>query len=294
MFAVHLSILLSIYKCCQIYANKLLLTQWLHTPSIKKNIQNVSTEFSVASGESKTTINKIVFTTFQGFPQPKSIRDISGSFHQETYFPGSSGNAINHEPHHQSILIRQPILPPTVRVNPIPVVPSLQQQPIIVNIPTQPSVDPSVVRSIQNRQKPLALPPPIPTTTRLRTTTEPETSEELDEQSKSAYYNFGTSVHDTINDHEHIRQEVREGLALKGMYSYSDGFFRRTVHYEADEGGYRVTKEEILPIGDGKGPKFNPKGQAKVKSTLTGDYVLSVGDFRLNKKQEEEIEKQRS
>lgn len=34
----------------------------------------------------------------------------------------------------------------------------------------------------------------------------------------------------------------RDGLSLTGMYSYSDGFFRRTVHYAADEGGYRVTK----------------------------------------------------
>lgn len=130
------------------------------------------------------------------------------------------------------------------------------------------------------------------TTFKPRTTTEPETAEELEEQAKSAHYKFGTSVHDTINDHEHIRQEVRDGLALKGMYSYSDGFFRRTVHYEADEGGYRVVKEEIEPIGDGDGPKFNPKGQAAVKSTLAGDYSITVDDFRLNKKQEQQVEKQ--
>lgn len=214
-------------------------------------------------------------------------------------------------PHHQHI--QNPILPPTIQANtisvavplrPQPVVTSpgtsapLEQEPIVVR--TQPQLaapDTSFVRSTANRHKlvnivPIPLPPSpatLSTTLRPRTTTEPETSEELEEQAKSAYYKFGTSVHDTINDHEHVRQEVREGLALRGMYSYSDGFFRRTVHYEADESGYRVVKEEIEPVGDGEGPKFNPKGQAAVKSTLTGDYSITVDDFKLNKKQEEAI-----
>lgn len=87
---------------------------------------------------------------------------------------------------------------------------------------------------------------------------------EADEQAKNAHYSFDSSVQDTINGHSHTRQETRyiknnylfsmcelfvfpyffcsDGLSLKGMYSYSDGFFRRTVHYSADEGGYRVTK----------------------------------------------------
>jgi len=223
-----------------------------------------------------------------GFPQPKAIRDNSGYFRQEIYYPGGAGNQI--VPQHQPAIIHHPILPPV-----IPVAASLQ--PITVNSAEQ-VLDSSVVRSVPNRQNvvkiasiPLA---PIQTTIRPRTTTEALTSEEQEEQSKSAFYKFGTSVHDTINDHEHVRQEVREGLALKGMYSYSDGFFRRTVHYEADEGGYRVTKEEIQPIGDGQGPKFNPKGQAAVKSTLTGDYAITVDDFRLNKKQEEIVEKQKN
>ncbi|KAG5667746.1 hypothetical protein PVAND_015716 [Polypedilum vanderplanki] len=125
----------------------------------------------------------------------------------------------------------------------------------------------------------------ISTTEKPKTTTEALTSEELEEQAKSAYYNFGTSVHDTINDHEHTRKEVREGLVLKGMYSYSDGFFKRTVHYEADQDGYRVVKESVEPVGS-EGPKFNPKGQAEVKSTLSGDYSITVDDFRLNKQQE--------
>lgn len=63
-----------------------------------------------------------------------------------------------------------------------------------------------------------------------------------EEQAKSAYYTFGTSVDDTINDHGITREETREGLALRGKYSYRDGFFERTIHYEADENGYRVVK----------------------------------------------------
>lgn len=63
-----------------------------------------------------------------------------------------------------------------------------------------------------------------------------------EEQAKNAHYTFGTMIDDKINDHSIQRQETRDGLALKGMYSYSDGFFKRTVHYEADENGYRVVK----------------------------------------------------
>lgn len=169
----------------------------------------------------------------------------------------------------------------------------LEQQPINI-LDDETLIDISAVRSVQNRQKIAPVPKQVPTTLRPRTTTEPETPEELEEQAKSAHYKFGTSIRDTINDHEHVRQEVRDGLALKGMYSYSDGFFRRTVHYEADEGGYRVVKEETEPIGDGEGPKFNPKGQAAVKSSLTGDYSITVDDFRLNKKQEEQISRQKA
>lgn len=174
---------------------------------------------------------------------------------------------------------------------PVPPNPVTTKQ--LVQIPAQPVDNVSIVRSVQNRQKVAAL-PTLSTVTTIRpaTTTEPETEEELENQAKSAYYKFGTSVHDTINDHEHVRQEVREGLELTGMYSYSDGFFHRSVWYKADEDGYRVTKEEIQPIGDGTGPKFNPKGRAEVTSTLTGDYSINIEDFKLNKKQEEEIEKQ--
>lgn len=63
-----------------------------------------------------------------------------------------------------------------------------------------------------------------------------------EEQAKSAHYSFDSSISDSINDHSISRAETRDGLLLKGMYSYSDGFFKRTVFYEADENGYRVVK----------------------------------------------------
>lgn len=105
--------------------------------------------------------------------------------------------------------------------------------------------------------------PVIPTTTRLPPIAEEEyrlrnsvvpqarlSDEELllqQEQAQNAHYTFGTSIDDSINDHAIHRQETRSGLALKGMYSYSDGYFKRTIHYEADENGYRVVKSVPLP-----------------------------------------------
>lgn len=130
------------------------------------------------------------------------------------------------------------------------------------------------------------------TTPRIISTTEALTEEELEDQAKSAYYNFGTSISDSINDHAHVREETREGLALKGMYSYSDGFFKRTVQYVADEGGYRVINESVEPLNT-DGPKFNPKGKADVSSTLTGDYSIGIEDFRLTKQQLELVEKEK-
>lgn len=62
------------------------------------------------------------------------------------------------------------------------------------------------------------------------------------EQNRSAKYAFNSVVSDTIFDNSHVREEVRDGLKLAGLYSYSDGFYKRTVHYVADENGYRVIK----------------------------------------------------
>uniref|UniRef100_A0A182JWE8 Uncharacterized protein n=1 Tax=Anopheles christyi TaxID=43041 RepID=A0A182JWE8_9DIPT len=96
-------------------------------------------------------------------------------------------------------------------------------------------------------------------------------------QAKSAQYSYDTSVNDTINDHAIMRQEERNGLSLKGMYSYSDGFFKRTVHYEADDKGYRVVKEINIPIGNG--PQVDPNGKADVSSSLTGSYSITADDI---------------
>ncbi|XP_055320270.1 uncharacterized protein LOC129577379 isoform X2 [Sitodiplosis mosellana] len=110
-----------------------------------------------------------------------------------------------------------------------------------------------------------------------------ETEEERllrEKQAKNAYYSFGTSIDDKINDHSIQRSETREGLALRGMYSYSDGYFKRTIHYEADENGYRVVKEEIEPIGDG--PQYNPNGTADVTADLHNNqlsYSITADDF---------------
>ncbi|KAL7011961.1 hypothetical protein ACKWTF_014531 [Chironomus riparius] len=239
----------------------------------------------------------VCVSQFAAIHQPKSIRN-GAAYHQEVFYGG------NDQPQQQQTL--QQIHQQTFKFN----VPQnlIQQKPIPVPtiVPTTTTTrrveafedeeefentPRPIVPGIQRqgpilRQQVEALPATTQETTeRVRTTTAELTSEELEHQAKSAHYEFGTSVRDTINDHEHVRQEVRDGLTLKGMYSYSDGFFRRTVHYEADEGGYRVTKEEIQPI-TGDGPKFNPKGQADVKSTLSGDYSITVDDFRLNKQQE--------
>lgn len=215
---------------------------------------------------------------------------------------------------------QKPALPTNVRFTsipadlPAPLVPSADRP--LANIPPQPKgmslvnmrnvpaaplltlppTTPTTERIAETSRIRVALPPApttfTTTTPRITTTTEALTSEELEDQAKSAYYNFGTSISDSINDHSHVREETREGLALKGMYSYSDGFFKRTVHYVADEGGYRVINESVEPLNV-EGPKFNPKGKADVQSTLTGDYSIGIEDFRLTKQQLELVEKEK-
>jgi hypothetical protein len=61
------------------------------------------------------------------------------------------------------------------------------------------------------------------------------------EQNRAARYEFSSNIEDHINDLMQQRDEVRDGLNVKGSYSYSDGYYKRTVHYEADDKGYRVT-----------------------------------------------------
>ena len=73
------------------------------------------------------------------------------------------------------------------------------------------------------------------------TTLSPE-EELFQEQDRNAKYSFDSTINDNIMDNNQVRQEKRNGLALTGFYSYTDGFYKRTVHYKADEHGYRVTK----------------------------------------------------
>lgn len=61
-------------------------------------------------------------------------------------------------------------------------------------------------------------------------------------QNEHAKYHFATKIDDKINDLTNERNEVRNGLAVEGSYSYSDGYTKRTVFYVADDKGYRVTK----------------------------------------------------
>lgn len=235
----------------------------------------------------------IIFIILLQFQQPKAIR--TGGYQQEIYFGNSPPPQQVQQV--QQYVNRPQILPQKTlqgSVNPH-AVPLIKTKGVI---PTPP---PAIIRQTTTTETPdeedeeeniplaaLRNRGIIITTEGPRSTTESLTSEEEEDQAKSAHYNFNTSVRDTINDHEHVRSEVRDGLKLTGMYSYSDGFFKRTVHYQADENGYRVTNEEVTPIV-GEGPKFNPKGTADVKNTLAGDYSITVGDFRLNKQQEQII-----
>lgn len=66
--------------------------------------------------------------------------------------------------------------------------------------------------------------------------------EEFKKQAESAKYQFASDVNDGISGNQHHRDEVRDGVNVKGSYSYSDGYFKHTVHYIADDKGYRVIK----------------------------------------------------
>ncbi|BFG03827.1 larval cuticle protein A3A [Drosophila madeirensis] len=94
------------------------------------------------------------------------------------------------------------------------------------------------------------------------------------QQNESAQYSFNSNIDDQINDGSNSRTETRDGSTVQGSYSYTDGFVKRTVHYIADENGYRVLKDEMQDIGDG--PRFNPDGQADVEGSLIGKYSIKL------------------
>lgn len=68
------------------------------------------------------------------------------------------------------------------------------------------------------------------------------TEEAFKKQAESAKYEFSSNVDDQISGNQHNRQETRDGVNVKGSYSYSDGYFKHTVHYIADDKGYRIVK----------------------------------------------------
>ncbi|CAH1163181.1 unnamed protein product [Phaedon cochleariae] len=88
-------------------------------------------------------------------------------------------------------------------------------------------------------------------------------------QAQNARYQFATQVNDNINGNFQQRAEVREGTKVYGKYSYDDGFVWRTVYYQADENGYRVTKEEVSPTHMTK----SVNGDANVQTFSDGNVV---------------------
>lgn len=144
---------------------------------------------------------------------------------------------------------------PVAIANPIPVAP-----PATVAIENTPAVAPATshntrrvvkkVRVVQEKPVQVADAVIFPDTPEPRalnneqTQVTPEEEKLLREaeEAKNAHYSFSSSSQDSIYDNAISRSETRDGLALTGMYSYSDGFFKRTVHYQADQDGYRVVK----------------------------------------------------
>ncbi|RZB54433.1 uncharacterized protein BDFB_010444, partial [Asbolus verrucosus] len=91
------------------------------------------------------------------------------------------------------------------------------------------------------------------------------------EQNRAARYEFSSNIEDHIQDQNQQRSEIRNGLNVEGSYSYSDGFYRRTVYYEADDKGFRVTKQDIEPLANG--PKINLSGTALVDNAAHGTHI---------------------
>lgn len=187
----------------------------------------------------------------------------------QIFYPGSSGDPeyIEPEPQVFSLPVPSPV-PTTTTTTPYPVVVQTRRQPpqrrpapTTTTAPIAPAPVPvATVRAPARRRRPQSQTRPRVVENRLETipenvfeeiaedeniktlTEDEEARRYREEQARNAHYTFGTSIDDSINDHSIHRQETRKGLALKGMYSYSDGYFKRTIHYEADENGYRVVK----------------------------------------------------
>lgn len=115
----------------------------------------------------------------------------------------------------------------------------LQQQQILGNMfsPQTQNLQHETVHDIKAPQKKV-----VQNQQRVGETTLSSEEELFQKQARNAKYSFNSAINDNIMDNTQIRQEKRNGLELSGFYSYSDGFYKHTVHYKADEHGYRVTK----------------------------------------------------
>ncbi|CAG9861252.1 unnamed protein product [Phyllotreta striolata] len=108
-----------------------------------------------------------------------------------------------------------------------------------------------------------------------------ESSEELAQQAKNAQFQFATQIDDRINGNFQQKAEVRRNGVLYGKYSYDDGYVWRTVYYEADGNGFRVTREETLPSH-----MSERTGEASVQTLMDGnliDYHITERDYLTKK-----------
>jgi hypothetical protein len=71
---------------------------------------------------------------------------------------------------------------------------------------------------------------------------EPSVQDQESLAARNARYYFSSDVEDQTNGLTQHRHEVRDGLKVRGSFSYSDGFLKRQVIYEADENGYRIVR----------------------------------------------------
>ncbi|XP_065173148.1 uncharacterized protein [Atheta coriaria] len=63
---------------------------------------------------------------------------------------------------------------------------------------------------------------------------------------------------DLENVLSHMRMVVRTGIKVKGTYSFSDGEVRKTIYYIADNKGYRITGEDVVPVKDNQPVRIYP------------------------------------
>lgn len=223
---------------------KLLLGALLYTVSLCAAQFTYSQQFG-GGGNAPTRVkdleNTRTFRLRQVHLRPSAA---AAPIQQEILFPGQPETVVG---------------PPSI-VAPNPVARAIEKTPVVVEVSdpaeislaiespegliAQPRPVAKRVRVIKEKTRAVSVPAGPPTLIHDNRSSALAEEDRLrrDEEAKNAHYSFSSSVQDSINDHAITRSESRDGLALKGMYSYSDGFFKRTVNYMADENGYRVIK----------------------------------------------------